>query len=101
MTLAARAESPCERRGLRYSMPMDASPPRPRRTRPDAETKDEIILVKYAAALHATYQVRALADRARREGKQLVLLVPRGFRPANSLQLLLANDPELIRIERR
>jgi len=75
--------------------------PRPRRTRPDAETKDEIILVKYAAALHATYQVRALAERAQREGKQLVLLVPRGFRPANSLQLLIANNPDLIRIERR
>ena len=84
---------------LRYARAMDAR--LPRRTRPDAETKDEIILVKYAAALHATYQVRTLAERAQREGKQLVLLVPKGFRPANSLQLLIANNPELIRIERR
>ncbi len=80
---------------------MDAGPPPPRRTRPDAETKDEIILVKYAAALHATYQIRTLAERATREGKRLVLLVPRGFRPANSLQLLIANNPDLIRIEAR
>jgi hypothetical protein len=74
---------------------------RPRRTRADGETKDEIILVKYAAALHATYQVRTLAERAIREGKQLVLLVPRGFRPANSLRLLVANNPDRIRIEAR
>ncbi len=70
-------------------------------SRPDAETERDIVLVKYAAALHATGQVKALLERARREGKQLVLLVPRGFRPASTLQLLIANDPELIRIERR
>jgi hypothetical protein len=80
---------------------MDDGPAPPRRTRPDAETKDEIILVKYAAALHATYQIRTLAERAMREGKHLVLLVPRGFRPASSLQLLIANNPDLIRIEVR
>ncbi len=74
---------------------------RPRRTRPDAETADALVLVKYAAALHATYQVRTLAERAMREGKRLVLLVPRGFRPANSLQLFMANNPELIHIEAR
>jgi hypothetical protein len=82
-------------------MAMDAGPPRPRRARADAETKTEIILVKYSAALHATYQVRTLAERAQKEGKQLVLLVPRGFRPTNSLHLLIANNPEVIRIERR
>lgn len=80
---------------------MSSGPARPRRTRPDAETKEEIVLVKYAAALHATYQVRTLAERALREGKKLVLLVPRGFRPANSLQLLIANNPELFKIEAR
>jgi hypothetical protein len=80
---------------------MDSRPARPRRARADAETKDEIILVKYAAALHATYQVRTLAERAIHEGKKLVLLVPRGFRPAGSLQLLIANNPELIRIVAR
>jgi hypothetical protein len=80
---------------------VNPTPARPRRTRPDAETKGEIVLVKYAAALHATYQVRTLAERALREGKRIVLLVPRGFRPANSLQLLIANNPELFRIEAR
>jgi len=80
---------------------MDAGTAHPRRSRADAETKDQIILVKYAAALHATHQIRTLAERAIREGKQLVLLVPRGFRPASSLQLLIANNPDLIRIEAR
>jgi len=80
---------------------MDAGTAHPRRSRADAETKDQIVLVKYAAALHATYQIRTLAERAIREGKQLVLLVPRGFRPASSLQLLIANNPDLIRIEAR
>ncbi len=80
---------------------MDPRPAHPRRARADAETKDEIVLVKYAAALHATYQIRTLAERAIRERKRLVLLVPRGFRPASTLQLLIANNPELIRIEAR
>jgi hypothetical protein len=80
---------------------VEPRPERPRRTRPDAETPDALVLVKYAAALHATYQVRTLAERAMREGKRLVLLVPRGFRPANSLQLFMANNPELIQIEAR
>ena len=77
---------------------MEPRPERPRRTRPDAETADALVLVKYSAALHATYQIRTLAERAMREGKRLVLL---GFRPANSLQLLMANNPELIHIEAR
>ena len=80
---------------------MESCPERPCRTRPDAETADALVLVKYAAALHATYQVRTLAERAMREGKRLVLLVPRGFRPASSLQLFMANNPELIQIEAR
>ena len=72
----------------------------PRRSRPDAETPDALVLVKYVACLHATAQVRQLADRAERDRKRLVLLVPKGFRPAASLQLLIANHPDLIRIER-
>lgn len=69
--------------------------------RPDAETERELVLVKYVACLHATRQVRALAERAEATGKQLVLLVPKGFRPASSLQLLMANHPDVIRIEKR
>ncbi len=69
--------------------------------RPDAETEREIVLVKYVACLHATRQVRELAERAEAGGKQLVLLVPKGFRPASSLQLLMANHPNLLRIEKR
>jgi hypothetical protein len=69
--------------------------------RPDAETERELVVVKYVACLHATRQVRALAERAEATGKQLVLLVPKGFRPASSLQLLMANHPDVIRIEKR
>jgi hypothetical protein len=71
-----------------------------RRCRPDGETADALVLVKYVACLHATAQVRQLADRAAREGKRLVILVPKGFRPATSLQLYMANHPDLIRIEK-
>ncbi len=70
-------------------------------SRPDAENGRELVLVKYAASLHATAQVRRLVARAEAEGKRLVLLVPRGFRPADSLRLLMANHPDLIRIEVR
>ncbi len=70
-------------------------------SRADAETESELVLVKYVACLHATRQVRALAERAEAAGKQLVLLVPKGFRPAASLQLLIANHPDVIRLERR
>ncbi|HVI74391.1 MAG TPA: hypothetical protein VM683_05335 [Anaeromyxobacteraceae bacterium] len=72
-----------------------------RRSRPDAETPDAIVLVKYAASLHATRQIRALADRAEAQGKKLVLLVPRGFRPASTLSLFMANHPDVIRVEKR
>ena len=80
---------------------MDQPAPRPRRTRPDAETADALVLVKYAACLHATWQIRTLAERAEAAGKRLVLLVPKGFRPADSLRLFMANHPELIRCEVR
>ncbi len=76
-------------------------PATPQRARADAETRDALVLVKYAAALHATWQVRALAERAEAEGKHLVLHVPRGFRPASSLRLYMANHPDLIQIETR
>ncbi len=76
-------------------------PSTPQRARADAETRDALVLVKYAAALHATWQVRALAERAEAEGKHLVLHVPRGFRPASSLRLYMANHPDLIQIETR
>ena len=77
------------------------APSAPPRARPDAETRDALVLVKYAAALHATRQVRALAERAAAEGKHLVLHVPRGFRPASTLRLFMANHPGLVQIETR
>ncbi len=81
---------------------MDAQRPGlPRTVRPDAETGDALVLVKYAAALHATHQIRRLAAEAEDKGKQLVVIVPKGFRPAGSLQLFLANHPDVVRIETR
>jgi hypothetical protein len=77
------------------------TPDAARRSRPDAETADAIVLVKYAACLHATRQILALAERAEASGKKLVLLVPRGFRPASTLQLFMANHPDLVRLEKR
>lgn len=68
------------------------------RARPDADTPEALVVVKYAASLHATRQLRALAARAEREGKRLVLHVPKGFRPAKTLQLFVANHPDLVRI---
>ncbi len=73
----------------------------PRTVRADAETGDALVLVKYAAALHATHQIRQLAGEAGEKGKQLVVIVPKGFRAAGSLQLFLANHPDLVRIETR
>lgn len=70
------------------------------RIRPDAETAEALVLVKYAGCLHATRQIRALAERAEAAGKKLVIVVPKGFRPADSLRLLVANHPDLIRFER-
>ncbi len=72
-----------------------------RRARPDAETPDALVLVKYAAALHATRQITALAERAEASGKKLVILVPQGFRPTDSLRLFMANHPDLVRLEVR
>jgi hypothetical protein len=80
---------------------MESSSDDARRTRPDAETADAIVLVKYAASLHATRQIRMLAARAEAGGKKLVLLVPRGFRPASTLKLFMANHPDLVRLEAR
>ncbi len=78
---------------------MEPRPEHARRVRPDAETAEALVLVKYVGCLHATRQVREAAARAEELGKKLVILVPKGFRPADSLRLLMANNPDLIRIE--
>ncbi len=80
---------------------MNPGPAAPRGVRADAETADALVLVKYCACLHATRQVRSLAERAEREGKRLVIVVPKGFRKAPSLSVFLGNHPELVQIEAR
>ncbi len=69
-------------------------------SRPDAETDEALVLVKYVGCLHATRQVRDLLERAEAAGKKLVIVVPKGFRPADSLRLLDANHPGVLRFER-
>jgi nucleotide-binding universal stress UspA family protein len=78
---------------------MTSAAPPDRRARPDAETPEALVLVKYAGALHATRQIRTLAARAEASGKHLVVIVQRGFRPASSLRIFMANHPDLIRLE--
>jgi hypothetical protein len=72
---------------------------RPRGARADAETPTEIILVKNVRSLRATYQVKLLAYLAKERGKSLVLLLPRGFAPHESLVNLTERFPGLIRTE--
>ena len=72
----------------------------PRGTRPDAETQDRLYLFKKVPVLHATYQVRLLAFRAQQEERELVIRVPREFRPGNSLLNLMAELPDVICIEK-
>lgn len=71
-----------------------------RGTRPDAEVNGVYYLLKKVALLRATYQVRLLAYRAQKEGKRLIIRVPKGFRAAPSLKALMKENPKLIKIEK-
>lgn len=70
-----------------------------RGSRPDAEKDGKLYLLKKVPMLHATYQVRLLAFRAQREGKHLVIRVPKGFSAGNSLRELMIELGRTIRIE--
>lgn len=71
-----------------------------RGARADAEDDRRLYLLKKVSALHATYQVRLLAYRAQREGKQLVIRVPHGFKARPSLEALMVENPGLIYVEK-
>lgn len=61
---------------------------------------NKLYLLKKLAVLHATYQVRLLAFRARNESKQLVLRVPQTFKAGPSLRKLMAELDGVIRVEK-
>ena len=74
---------------------------RPRGTLPDAVNNNAIYLIKATSILHATYQVRMLTFMARKEGKQLVLLLNAKCLLHECLLSWLRNlEPDLVRIER-
>lgn len=59
-----------------------------RRARPDAETHDRLYLLKKVGSLRATYQIRALLQRAEQARMRLVLRVPRACTLAPDLAAL-------------
>ena len=71
-----------------------------RGSRPDAESHDKLYLIKNVSELRATYQVRLLAFRALKEGKKLVLRLPKEAREHSSLRELRKACGSLMRIER-
>ncbi len=71
-----------------------------RGSRPDAETSDKLFLIKKVSVLRATYQVRLLAYRAQKEGKKLVLRLPKGAEEHSTLRAFRDECGSLVRIER-
>ena len=71
-----------------------------RGSRPDAEGFDKLYLIKNVSELRATYQVRLLAYRAHKEGKKLILRLPKGAKLHPSLKALRKECGSLIKVER-
>jgi hypothetical protein len=71
----------------------------PRAVRADAETYDQIMLIKNVSTLRATYQIRLLAFKAAETGKKLVIKVPKRCRVDGTLKDLVA-ETRTIRIEK-
>jgi hypothetical protein len=61
----------------------------PRGTRPDAETFDQIYVIKNVSILRATYQIKLLAFKATTTKKKLVLKVPKACQFHTSLKELM------------
>ena len=72
-----------------------------RGTRADAESADEILLIKNVSLLRATYQIRLLAFKAVQTRKTLVITVPKRCEIHPSLRDLMSQVPEKIRLRRR
>jgi hypothetical protein len=72
----------------------------PRGTRADAEKGDKLYLFKNVSRLHATYQIRLLAFRAHKEGKKLIIRVPKNCSKEESLEEFLRANGHLVILER-
>lgn len=71
----------------------------PRSTLPDAVDGDELILIKAASTLRATYQIRLLTYMAAKGGKVLVIDVPPTCVIHEDLQSLARRYAKHIRIQ--
>jgi hypothetical protein len=71
-----------------------------RGARPDAENPNELLLIKRVSELRATYQIRLLTSRAVREGKKLVIEVPKECKLHISLRDLTKRYPRNLTIAR-
>ena len=72
-----------------------------RGTRADAETHNQLHVLKSASELRATYQIRLLLYRAQRENKKLILNVKQGCTFHDDLKALLRDYRHLFEIVRR
>ncbi len=72
----------------------------PRGARADAEQGNRIYLFKNVSKLHATYQIRLLAYRASKEGKKLIIQVPKHSEREDSLKEFMKANPGLVVFER-
>lgn len=72
----------------------------PRGSRPDAETRDRIYLIKNVSMMRATYQVRLLPYRAEQAGKKLVLRLPKACTLGSDLSELRREHATSLVVER-
>jgi hypothetical protein len=72
-----------------------------RGARADAETHDKIHILKSAADLRATYQIRLLLYRALQEGKKLVLNIRQECKLHDDLKVLVKEHRKSIDVVRR
>jgi hypothetical protein len=71
----------------------------PRGAFADAESHEEVLLLKNVSGLRLTYQIRLLTFRALSSQKTLIVKIPKGCMVHQSLRDFAAQSPGIIRIE--
>lgn len=71
-----------------------------RGTKPDAEIGDKLYLIKRVSILHATYQIRLLTYLAATQNKKLIIKVPIDYKKGNSFKQFLAENKNVIKVEK-
>jgi len=71
-----------------------------RGTRPDAETREALYLIKAASSLRLTYQIRLLAFYARESRRKLVLRIRRSCAVEAGLARFAKEHSRIVKIER-